>query len=100
MFSSRVKTLVSFVTGSDGASLNEFSANVVGVPQCQTQHVEKLDSILEYRLGVVVDEEVRIDTCNSKSVPLVEGELIPECTSAYFHFPCTSFAKEIKDPFQ
>lgn len=60
----------------------------------------ELDASLEYWLRVVLDEEVTVDGCDPKAMPLIEGKLIAKCTGAYFHSTCARFTKEINDPFQ
>lgn len=70
------------------------------IPQGETQHVEELDPILENRLGVVVDKEVVINAGDSKSLPLVEGELISKGAGTHLYFACAGFAVFINDPLQ
>lgn len=70
------------------------------VPQRETQHVKELDTVLEYWLRVVIDEEVTVNGCSPKAMPLVEGKLIAKCTGAYLYLTCARFTKEINDPFQ
>lgn len=70
------------------------------IPQGETQHVEELDPILEDRLGVVVDKEVVINAGDSKSLPLVEGELISKGASTHLYLACAGFAVFINDPLQ
>jgi hypothetical protein len=71
-----------------------------GIPQCESQHVEELDPILEDRLWVVVDEEVMINAGDSKTLALVKGELISKGAGTHLYLPCAGFAVEIDDPFQ
>ena len=52
--------------------------NIALIPQRKAQHVKELYSVLEDWLRVVLDEEVMVNTCNPKTMPLVESELIAE----------------------
>lgn len=67
------------------SGLNDWLGNIVGIPQRETKHVKELDAILEYRLRVIINEEVTINGCNPKAMPLVEGKLIAKCTGAYLY---------------
>lgn len=73
---------------------------IAGVPQGEAQHVKELYAVHEYWLRVVVCEEVTVNACNPKAVPLVEGKLMAKSPGTYLDLACTRFAKETNDPFQ
>ena len=65
-----------------GVGLNELG-NIARIPQRKAQHVKELYSVLEDRLRIIIDEEVMVNACNPKAMPLVESELIAERTGAH-----------------
>lgn len=76
------------------------SGSAARVLQLETQHVKKLDAILEYRLRVMIDEKITVNTRHPKSMPLVEGKLVAKCASAHLYPACAGLVKESNDPLQ
>lgn len=59
-----------------------------GVRQGKTQHVKELYSVLEDWFRIITEEEITVNACNSKAMPLVESELIAERASAHLQLLC------------
>ena len=70
------------------------------IPQCETQHVKMLHPVFEDWLRVVIDEEVMVNACSPKTMPLVKSKLIAKRSGAYLYLTCARFAKEFNDPLQ
>ncbi len=66
----------------------------------EAQHIEELNAVLKDRLRVVMYEKVPFNGCDPKPLPLVESELVAECSGTDFQTAGAGPPVEIDDPLQ
>ena len=66
----------------------------------EAQHIEELNAVLKDRLRVVMYEKVPFNGCDPESLPLVESELVAECSGTDLQTAGAGPPVEIDDPLQ
>ena len=66
----------------------------------EAQHIKELDTVLEYGLRIILYEKVPVNGCDPESLPLVESELVAECSGTYLQSAGAGPPVEIDDPLQ
>jgi len=68
--------------------------------ESEAQHIKELDTVLKDRLRIVFYEKVPVNICDPESLPLVESELVAECSGAHLQSAGAGPPVEIDDPLQ
>ena len=66
----------------------------------EAQHIKELNTILKYGLRVVMYEKVPVNACDPETLPLVESELVAECSGTYLQSAGAGPPVEIDDPLK